>query len=175
MPGQPFPHRTSVIGHAGCKELVQPEQNRSNIEQWAANYNHRGFGMLNEVAIEELPRVYSEPPSGPEGAHKGSFEVLDVSMSELRPDGHFGRAHMHATGPDCLHYCVPRPPDEWNKLLYHLMLYKDEHGWGTSNEYKYTPFWRLSTDRKSYAGLEFFDSRLAPWVPMCANRADLSG
>jgi hypothetical protein len=33
-------------------------------------------------------------------------------LSILRADRHHARAHDH----DCIHYCLPGPPDDWNRL-----------------------------------------------------------
>ena len=38
-------------------------------------------------------------------------------MFDMRGDGHIGGGEN--TGRDCLHYCVPGPINEWNRLLYH--------------------------------------------------------
>jgi len=67
-------------------------------------YNWATFPELNAA----LHEVFSTHPK---------YTLLNVSMFDMRGDGHIGGGEN--TGRDCLHYCVPGPINEWNRLLYH--------------------------------------------------------
>lgn len=44
------------------------------------------------------------------------YEVLDAyDVMMRRPDGHQG-------GPDCVHYCLPGPPDVLSRMLLHTLV-----------------------------------------------------
>ena len=53
------------------------------------------------------------------------IQLLDVAtLSNMRADLHLElRKRLHgAPVIDCLHYCLPGPPDDWNALLATMLL-----------------------------------------------------
>ena len=91
--------RTNVMGHNNCEEFSEPS---SDAIHRASKYNWANFTLYNQAVVGAFNGVVKR------------FEVIDLSMYELRGDG-------HVTYGDCLHYCTPGPPDHWNHLLYHIL------------------------------------------------------
>ena len=77
-------------------------------QELSSLYNWKDFTALNGAIASAFREVW--PPD--------RFQVLNVSMFELRGDG-------HATPPrDCLHYCVPSAATEWwGRLLVHVLAH----------------------------------------------------
>ncbi|GJP34050.1 hypothetical protein CLOM_g18522 [Closterium sp. NIES-68] len=93
-------YRSTPPGHAHCDRLKTPLRKRQNPMKLP--YHWGDFGAQNAVAKQLVEGV------------GGVF--LDVDpMTVLRPDGHLDPPR------DCLHYCLPGPPDEWIRLLYHML------------------------------------------------------
>jgi len=88
----------------------------AQYKQFTENmYNWNEFHANNNLVIQSFQEAAPD-----------RFHVLDVSMFELRPDGHVSQVFHDSADPenkfrkeDCLHYCVPGPIDTWNYLLYH--------------------------------------------------------
>lgn len=110
--------RPTTIGHKACWDYDGPVESMSDAQYKAFTddmYNWNEFHPINEYIIQSFQAVAAD-----------RFHVLDVSMFELRPDGHVSQVFHDNTDPenkfrkeDCLHYCVPGPIDTWNYLLYH--------------------------------------------------------
>ena len=102
--------RHSVFGHKGCHQFHRPfteeEMTPEFREELSSEYNWNDFEGINSVFVKHLSEVLVDR----------NFQVLDVSMFEMRGDGHF------AINGDCLHYCTPSAINEWNKLLYHVLM-----------------------------------------------------
>ncbi|CAI5462591.1 unnamed protein product [Closterium sp. Yama58-4] len=94
-------YRSTPPGHAHCDQLLAPIAERQDPSSLP---NHWGeFAAQNEWAKRLVKAV------------GGVF--LDVDpMTALRPDGHI------RPPSDCLQYCLPGPPDEWTRMLYHMLL-----------------------------------------------------
>jgi len=112
-PGQVVFRGTS-LGHDECAKNTEPlsfEGLAQGTEAIQMKYNWAYFGEMNQVAIDELA-----------AAQLRSFQYVNVTMFDLRPDGH----HLHADYLpggvyDCLHWCLPGPMDLWNQLLFHTI------------------------------------------------------
>ncbi|GJP66901.1 hypothetical protein CLOP_g23779 [Closterium sp. NIES-67] len=94
-------YRSSPPGHKDCDILTDPLADRQNPGDLP--YHWGDFARQNEIARELVRGV------------GGVFLDVDY-MTALRPDGH------SSPPADCLHYCLPGPPDEWTRLLYHMLL-----------------------------------------------------
>lgn len=107
--------RTTVMGHDGCENFRGPLDHlkADQREGFANKYNWMTFDETNQAVITAFSESMGD-----------RFHVLDVSMFEMRPDGHV-QGKEGKTGNDCLHYCVPGPIDTWNHLLYHQLLEGD--------------------------------------------------
>lgn len=92
-------YRTITFGHEQCHKYSHPGETGP-----VTMYNWATFPELNAA----LHEVFSTHPK---------YTLLNVSMFDMRGDGHIGGGEN--TGRDCLHYCVPGPINEWNRLLYH--------------------------------------------------------
>lgn len=95
--------RNTPPGHDNCEAYPAPisvRQDPSNLP-----YNWGKFSQQNEVArkyVEEIGGVY-----------------MDVDYATaLRPDSHRGQV---GKGMDCLHYCLPGPPDTWVVQMYNFL------------------------------------------------------
>jgi len=94
--------RTTVMGHESCEHYEEPTRGPPTTPSL---YNWRSFASLNHVINDAFEQLL-----------QGRYLLLNVSMFESRGDGH------DLTNGDCLHYCVPGPINEWNRLLYHLLV-----------------------------------------------------
>lgn len=102
--------RTTTAGHADCDAHVNPgAASRAAYAQAPAaaaeNFGWDKFehqtGIVRKMLMKALPR--------------GALRFIEASqMSAERGDRHFG-------GGDCLHWCLPGPPDWWNKVLMLIM------------------------------------------------------
>eukprot|EP01083_Nonionella_stella_P139714 426800_1 len=101
--------RTNVMGHKGCNQFTKPlDLDAMTVSN---QYNWMDFDEINTMFITEFQNVFNANLK----SLKKQFHALDISMFEMRGDGHVG-------GNDCLHYCTPSGINEWNKLLYHLLF-----------------------------------------------------
>lgn len=109
-------YRTTVMGHNRCENFTQPFARAiltpALRKELSRLYNWNNFTALNEAIAAAFREVW--PP--------GRFHVVNVSMFELRGDGHASPPH------DCLHYCVPSAATEWwGRLLVHVLA-RSERG-----------------------------------------------
>lgn len=126
---RPLPHtlvwRMSVPGHEGCTTADRPLPSRFTPPSGSA-YGWDQFERQNELAYRVL-----------ESVAPGRFLYLDADeLSNTRADRHVGTkvkravplytgvgyAGLAPTAIDCLHYCLPGPPDEWNAFLLFVLL-----------------------------------------------------
>ena len=138
--------RSTVPGHAGCDDvrvqvpLTEAQWGHLNAQRLVTHQSPEpSWGWSdterqNAIGLRTLRQVYNltdpltgeegrevEGEEGGEGGEGGGFlgfgkgYVLDAfALSRLRPDGHLGK--------DCLHTCLPGPPDEWNTILYNMLI-----------------------------------------------------
>ena len=105
--------RTTVPGHENCTEASQP------LAAYAPSPGHMyGWDQVerqNEIVFSTFESVMP-----------GRLHYLDAyELSLTRADRHRVQETIHVspTGRlekvkhDCLHYCLPGPPDDWNMLL----------------------------------------------------------
>lgn len=118
--------RTNVPGHETCLDARRPLTKRyvpSNTSRFAS-YKWHQFQRRNDLIFEIL-----------ESIAPGRTIYLDAhELSNSRADRHIGRIHRaqgKGYSEDCLHYCLPGPPDDWNALLKELLL--SQHA--TQNEF----------------------------------------
>lgn len=94
-------YRSTPPGHAHCARLHKPLSKRQNPAKLPFHWGD--FAAQNNVARRLVKQV--------------GGVWLDVDpMTALRPDGHL------SPPKDCLHYCLPGPPDEWTRMLYHMIV-----------------------------------------------------
>ena len=105
--------RSTVPGHENCTEGSQP------LAEYRPSPGHK-YGWDQVARQNEL--VFSIF----ESAIPGRMHYLDAyEISLMRADRHRVRDTMYVTANgrmdkvrgDCLHYCLPGPPDDWNMLL----------------------------------------------------------
>lgn len=107
-----FVWRTTAMGHEGCKNIsaplpAPPPPYKSNT---SFEYHWPLFEHQNSIAINTL-RQYLP-----------NLRVVDAyHMSERRADMHPvvyvpKGARTPRSTEDCLHWCIPGPPDWWNAL-----------------------------------------------------------
>lgn len=104
--------RTTVPGHPDCENKSTPTTFETRVPfstESAKNYKWNVMPKQNELMMEVLSN------------HSLKYHVLDAfSMAIDRQDRHHGR---RADGKvDCLHYCLPGPPDMWSKALIVVLL-----------------------------------------------------
>ena len=101
--------RTTATGHKHCSRFTEPLVYRhvpSSLYGWD-KVEHQ-----NELTRSALVEVLG---------NRVNF-VDAFELSNLRPDRHVGyRRRVGSTILDCLHYCLPGPPDDWNALLVTLL------------------------------------------------------
>lgn len=102
--------RGLAAGHRNCKDYVKPASAPMSVGNSAGEYNWHLFPAFNKAwrtTINSIPQPHN-------------LHFIDISMTDLRPDGHSLRNN------DCLHYCLPGPPDLWNQLLSHAILQNEQ-------------------------------------------------
>ncbi|KAI9277247.1 GDSL/SGNH-like acyl-esterase family found in Pmr5 and Cas1p-domain-containing protein [Phascolomyces articulosus] len=93
--------RTSPFGHTECSQYSDPQE--TIVKPSPEPYEWNMFEPYNEV--------YSNWIAKQQGDER--FQLLDVSFTDYRGDAH------SRPDKDCLHFCLPGPVDDWNRLLYH--------------------------------------------------------
>jgi len=107
--GTSMVYRSTQANLAGCSQLADP------------------------LAAPEADRLLQKQPRGAWGWHmipgqndiarslceRHGVPFLEVHhATKQRPGGHkAGCPSCNARGKDCVHYCLPGPPDEWTRLL----------------------------------------------------------
>ncbi|CAI7792305.1 unnamed protein product [Closterium sp. NIES-54] len=94
-------YRSAATGHTNCTRDSVPSIGILDPSEML--YHWGDFTKQNEEARKLVEDV-------------GGVFMDIVPMTVGRPDGH------QEPPRDCLHYCLPGPPDEWLKLLYHVLL-----------------------------------------------------
>ena len=111
---------------------MSPEAGDSSLQE-VADADRTGPSVhRNQWALQDtLSRI-----SASVGEQAG-VSYLDVfSLSAMRPDAALGAAYFDARFPnnsrrvDCVHYCLPGPPDTWNRLLFSLLHASAEEWFG---------------------------------------------
>ena len=101
------------MGHKRCEKFTKPlnvEEMTDDVKaKFSDAYNWKDFESINHDLIPQFRSVFNA------NATAKQFYVLDVSMFEMRADGHIDKN-------DCLHYCTPSGINEWNKVLYHMLM-----------------------------------------------------
>jgi hypothetical protein len=117
--------RTGVPGHAGCQNASAPRPRSPDAD---GSPVHGSYGWSSVEANDELRASIFDNLLGPTRVH-----YLDAaSVSSERADRHllFRPKHNVSGRPytifDCLHYCLPGPPDDWNRVLRAILL-KQQH------------------------------------------------
>jgi len=101
--------RTTVPGHVNCSSLKEPINHDLDANSsFFSNYNWSTFKDDSDMNLRILSRDVQRP-----------VDVIDAySLGLKRSDRHIGTFRE-----DCLHYCLPGPPDDWVQLfLYQLRL-----------------------------------------------------
>ena len=103
-------YRTSAPGHDGCEAAVEPLQTRYEP---AAEHRYR----WDDVELHDSYRIAELRARLP----AGRLHFIDAAtIANARADGHLVRkvySYQSADKRDCLHYCLPGPPDEYNLVL----------------------------------------------------------
>ncbi|EJK69465.1 hypothetical protein THAOC_09276 [Thalassiosira oceanica] len=107
--------RTTVPGHPHCSNYTVPFNDLPTMEHRVQNANYSAFGpnyfwwkMKGQNRLVE--DAFSQRSSTLD------YEVLDAyDVMMRRPDGHQG-------GHDCVHYCLPGPPDVLSRMLLHTLV-----------------------------------------------------
>ncbi|XP_039114513.1 protein ALTERED XYLOGLUCAN 4-like [Dioscorea cayenensis subsp. rotundata] len=96
-----------------------PLENEENAKQKLRS-QWKTCEEFREVQLEELGRVRRNEEGG-----RKRYGVVDVSRaSMLRVDAHPGFYYSNLVGrnvTDCLHWCMPGPPDMWNEILLEIL------------------------------------------------------
>lgn len=102
-PAQIIFWRTTQPGHENCTDVTRPLSTREvqgYNRTWGLQHNWGDFGHQNNLITEVLAV-----------ALPGVATVIDAFWSGL------ARADRHHGAHDCLHYCLPGPPDWWVNLF----------------------------------------------------------
>ena len=119
-----FYWRTTVPGHADCRNFSEPVNNLTFMEEYVTthdsigqtkngpeDFHWRDFQHQNELVLELLQSMFPKP----EGQDWVPYRILDAYyLNILRPD-------RHAGGSDCLHSCAPGKVSVYNRLLLHWL------------------------------------------------------
>ena len=93
--------RTTVPGHGGCDQLTRPLRPGEPLPPGNPAFHWGDFEKQNALVAELLH------------IHLGSaltWTIDAYAMTKLRQDRHMGNG-------DCLHYCLPGPPDWWVEMF----------------------------------------------------------
>ena len=105
--------RTTMPVHPYCMNFTSPINNAHAMEALVAQSEfmegkEQRYHWWNVKGQNEFQEPYYE-------ASKLNYDVLDgYDINLLRPD-------RHQSSLDCLHYCLPGPPDVLNQLLLHTL------------------------------------------------------
>jgi hypothetical protein len=97
-------YRTTAVGHPNCQNYSSP----GPVPDLSSHHGYKwpSFQRQNELAERAI-----------EGAAPGIVSFIDVFNTTLpRRDRHIGQ------NGDCLHYCLPGPPDWWVSIFAHRVL-----------------------------------------------------
>jgi hypothetical protein len=106
-------YRTSPPGHVDCERHVAPLNfEGAKGQRYQAPVHHRfGWDTIEPsetVRIHELDR----------GLPPARLRYVDAAgISNVRADRHMLDGRFGGGNIDCLHYCLPGPPDDWNRVL----------------------------------------------------------
>lgn len=99
--------RNTVPGHGGCEEQTEPMQRTTTVsreERTDSEFNWDQIKFQNDMMLSILRMSILE------------FHYIDAySITLDRHDRHIGSG-------DCLHYCLPGPPDLWLQLFIHGLI-----------------------------------------------------
>ncbi|KAI7853727.1 PC-esterase [Circinella umbellata] len=93
--------RTTPFGHTECSQYSVPQDIVVKPSKEPFEWNI--FEQFNEVYAQLIAKQENDE----------RFQLLDVSFTDYRGDAH------SRPDKDCLHFCLPGPVDDWNRLLYH--------------------------------------------------------
>jgi hypothetical protein len=110
--GKAVYYRTSSSGHYGCDK---PE--KSQILSQQQSYTRRIDRYRWQIPIQKEV-IWHETASE---LGLSFFKVLNISNTNLRPDGHIEYKIRKNIVEDCLHWCLPGIPDFWNLFLYNAI------------------------------------------------------
>lgn len=103
-------YRTSVPGHSRCQEARAPLQRRYVPEQGHAFH-------WDDVEAHDAVRR-----SRFEALLPGRVRYIDAAtIANARADRHMIQGRWGGGSFDCLHYCLPGPPDTYNLVLKRLL------------------------------------------------------
>ena len=103
-------YRTSVPGHSRCQEARAPLQRRYVPEQGHAFH-------WDDVEAHDAVRR-----SRFEALLPGRVRYIDAAtIANARADRHMIQGRWGGGSLDCLHYCLPGPPDTYNLVLKRLL------------------------------------------------------
>ena len=108
--------RTPNLGHADCR-LGDSRMHPPHVRYEPPLPDPFGWRRLPDVS-----RLFFEVF---ESVIPGQVRYIDgQEQARPRKDSHIGRVKtLHGPErPDCLHYCLPGPPDDWNDMLIRRML-----------------------------------------------------
>ncbi|KAI8139655.1 GDSL/SGNH-like acyl-esterase family found in Pmr5 and Cas1p-domain-containing protein [Fennellomyces sp. T-0311] len=92
--------RTTPFGHSKCSQYSEPLD--QIVKPSAEPYEWNMFEHFSAIYKDWVSEQQDE-----------RFQLLDVSFTNYRGDAH------SRPDKDCLHFCLPGPVDDWNRLLYH--------------------------------------------------------
>lgn len=98
--------RTSVPGHTGCALNTTAPLPYRYVPRDHMHYGWHRYAAQNQLVARILDGALPA----------GSLQYIDAfELSNLRADRHL--VHNAFRKRDCLHYCLPGPPDDWNGVL----------------------------------------------------------
>jgi len=96
-------YRSLTVGQDGCAKHEKPlTWDRIPADWWTEFHQFKAYDQMVMEAFRDVP----------------NFHVINVSMTDLRPDGHLLKNPSFPPGvADCMHWCLPGPIDLWSTLL----------------------------------------------------------
>jgi hypothetical protein len=108
--------RTTVPGHPHCDNYRKPVNNLSIVESQIQNANYSQFNGNHYHWWDMKDQNIQIENAFSQRTMMLDYEVLDAYDAMTR------RPDMHQGGKDCIHYCLPGPPDVLSRMLIHTLM-----------------------------------------------------
>eukprot|EP00966_Prymnesium_polylepis_P194041 4498225-Prymnesium_polylepis.1 len=105
-------YRSGVPGYSGCAGRDRPDARLTGYDPSASLYTWGDFATYDSAFARAFHRAQRAANDASAPATRRRFLFFNVTPASMqRVDAHAG---PDRTPPDCLHFCLPGPVDEWN-------------------------------------------------------------